>query len=84
MHASLVRRQLSGLVPPKIASPSILVSSPLQLNLPHFLFLTWCRLSVGGEGSGPQPPRRVLLQAPQGPCVCVSWKRNQGALLQRQ
>ncbi|KAI0005307.1 mitochondrial F1-F0 ATP synthase subunit F of fungi-domain-containing protein [Russula compacta] len=24
MHASLVRRQLSGLVPPKIASPSIL------------------------------------------------------------
>ncbi|KAI0271723.1 mitochondrial F1-F0 ATP synthase subunit F of fungi-domain-containing protein [Gloeopeniophorella convolvens] len=24
MHASLIRRQLSGLVPPKIASPSIL------------------------------------------------------------
>jgi F-type H+-transporting ATPase subunit f len=28
MHASLVRRNLSGLVPPKIASPSILVSQP--------------------------------------------------------
>jgi hypothetical protein len=32
MHASLVRRQLSGLVPPKIASPSILVSSPPSSN----------------------------------------------------
>jgi hypothetical protein len=39
MHASLVRRQLSGLVPPKIASPSILVSSHLQLNLSIFIFL---------------------------------------------
>jgi hypothetical protein len=38
MHASLVRRQLSGLVPPKIASPSILVSSPLQLHPPPFSF----------------------------------------------
>src|ERR1700733_12891824 len=32
MHASLVRRNLSGLVPPKIASPSILVS-PLAASL---------------------------------------------------
>lgn len=30
MHASVIRRQLSGLVPPKIASPTILVSPPLN------------------------------------------------------
>jgi hypothetical protein len=32
MHASLVRRNLSGLVPPKIASPSILVSTAALLH----------------------------------------------------
>lgn len=30
MHASLVRRQLGGLIPPKIASPGLLVRSLYQ------------------------------------------------------
>jgi hypothetical protein len=87
MHASLVRRQLSGLVPPKIASPSILVSLP-RFGLPSFFFtcpfLPSIISSVGREGCGPQPPRRFLLQAPQGPCAYVCWRWNQGALLQRE
>lgn len=31
MHASLIRRQLGGLVPPKIATPSHLVSLDVPL-----------------------------------------------------
>ena len=31
MHASLIRRSLGGIVPPKIAAPTILVRFPIAL-----------------------------------------------------
>ena len=33
MHATLIRRSLGGLVPPKIATPKLVVSAALYLNL---------------------------------------------------
>jgi F-type H+-transporting ATPase subunit f len=68
MHASLVRRQLSGLVPPKIASPSILVSTPL----PHFFFCFLYRLAFllhqsTGKGADLSPLVGFYSKLPKGP-----------------
>ena len=44
MHATLIRRQLGGLVPPKIATPNLVVGVLLRLSTPFFPdFLSACQ-----------------------------------------
>ena len=67
MYASAVRRQLSGLVPPKIASPSILVS-PLRYSISdssHNLF--FLLLQSAGKGADLSPLVAFYSKLPKGP-----------------
>ena len=82
MHASLVRRNLSGLVPPKIASPSILVSpqryliSDSNIRLTHairpffFFFLNFGLLFLctqsAGKGADLSPLVAFYSKLPKG------------------
>ena len=66
MHASLVRRQLSGLVPPKIASPSILVSTPCPIFLCLiFLYLPAFYVSRRGRVRTSAPSSRSTRSSPR-------------------
>ena len=42
MHATLIRRSLGGLVPPKIATPKLVVSPALYLNLLDCSLIFFC------------------------------------------
>jgi F-type H+-transporting ATPase subunit f len=76
MHASLIRRNLSGLVPPKIASPSILVSQPRYFinhsfsNAIHrffFFFYPHAHHKSAGKGSDLSPLVAFYSKLPKGP-----------------
>jgi len=66
MHATLIRRSLGGLVPPKIATPKLVVSSALYLNLldSPLIFLRY--ITVWWIGRGSISSRRVLFKIAQG------------------
>lgn len=66
MHASLIRRQLSGLVPPKIASPSILVSL-LSLSSTNPLKYSHFPLQSAGKGADLSPLVAFYSKLPKGP-----------------
>ena len=74
MLASLVRRQLGGIIPPKIATPSLLVRS-LVLPLLHFHELfsqdlgLWCKPHASGQ---------LLLKIAQGFSSRCFWWRIKG------
>ncbi|KAG8685878.1 hypothetical protein FRC08_012866 [Ceratobasidium sp. 394] len=66
MHASLVRRSLKTLIPPKIATPgTVLIMTMGQ---------------VGRKRSEHGVGRRLLLEVAQGPRAAV-WRRDQSAVL---
>ncbi|KAI0294754.1 hypothetical protein BC826DRAFT_1010262 [Russula brevipes] len=73
MRASLVRRQFSGLVPPKIASPSTLVSPTNKKSpLSHFSFAQrsfppTCRPQTAGKGADLSPLVAFYSKLPKGP-----------------
>ena len=82
MHASLVRRQLSGLVPPKIATPKLVVSEACYQQswmLAHFssalsfssVRRVWCRAWATCQ---------LLLETSKRPCN-TSCERYQRPLL---
>ena len=66
MHASLVRRQLSGLVPPKIASPTILVEL-LLLPRRRSSFILFYFLQTAGKGADLSPLVAFYSKLPKGP-----------------
>ena len=67
MYASLVRRQLSGLVPPKIASPTILVEF-LRPHHHHSLFTnSLLILQSAGKGADLSPLVAFYSKLPKGP-----------------
>ncbi|KAF8266645.1 mitochondrial F1-F0 ATP synthase subunit F of fungi-domain-containing protein [Lactarius quietus] len=66
MHASLIRRQLSGLVPPKIASPTILVEFLLRPRCPSLFNHVFCRLQ---EGCRPESLVAFYSKLPKGPAT---------------
>ena len=64
-------------------SPLLLFSlSPFFIPAAHIYSLHY--VVVFRQGRRPEPPRRVLLQAPQGPRARADRSRHQGALFQRQ
>ena len=66
MYASLIRRQLGGLIPPKIATPSHLVSPPSHLPVvSDFLHLIFFSQS-GGSGEGLSPLVNFYSKLPKG------------------
>ena len=83
MHASLVRRQLGGLIPPKIASPSILVSQHVVLRLRQQKLSDLPVLPEQRVWCKPCAPREFLLQAAKGACSRSVW-RDQSEILQRE
>lgn len=84
MHATLIRRSLGGLVPPKIATPKLVVSSPLSTNLLEFsLIFLGCETIVWRIGRGTITSRRILFKITQGRRHCPC-RRYQGSFLLRQ
>jgi F-type H+-transporting ATPase subunit f len=65
MHASLIRRNLSGLVPPKIASPSILVECLLRPCRPPLLIYSF--VQSAGKGADLTPLVAFYSKLPKGP-----------------
>lgn len=65
MHASLIRRQLGGLIPPKIATPSHLVSPSSHLTVASVLFYLIFSQS-GGSGEGLSPLVNFYSKLPKG------------------
>ena len=67
MHASLIRRSLGGIVPPKIAAPTILVC----LCTAHLLEMVGetltCSLQSSGQGSELAPLVAFYSKLPKGP-----------------
>lgn len=73
MHGTVARRALGGLVPPKIASPKLLVRFPFfslsSGSLMCLLYLTLCSQSgASPSGSGPLAPLVAFYyKLPKGP-----------------
>jgi F-type H+-transporting ATPase subunit f len=66
MHASLIRRNLSGLVPPKIASPTILVECPLRAP-PRTVTHLFVFVQSSGKGADLSPLVAFYSKLPKGP-----------------
>jgi F-type H+-transporting ATPase subunit f len=84
MHASLIRRQLGGLVPPKVAAPTLLVSSWCMMRTSDTCYLaclgaqedTWTDtralfLQSSGQGAGLAPLVNFYSKLPKGAAPAV-------------
>ena len=83
MQPTLIRRQLGGLVPPKIASPSLLVGCRFALRSCQRFYSPHMFRTVVGLGCRSWSPSQLLFQAAQGPRSHHRWW-HQSAILQRQ
>ena len=77
MHASLIRRQLGTLIPPKVATPRSLVSSAIVTVIDHDMAtLLTTRSQSGGSGAALAPLVAFYSKLPKGPAPSTSGLRG--------